>query len=117
MTRTAHGSSGGGARSPRRRLPIGIQTFREIREEDCYYVDKTAWLRRLTAEDKHYFLSRPRRFGKSLLVDTLKELFGAHCLAGGRTSYHHGTGRARWWGETDSHRRGSPPPGTTGPPA
>ena len=59
----------------RRRLPIGIQTFRKIREEDCYYVDKTAYIRRLLDEGTHYFLSRPRRFGKSLFLDTLKELF------------------------------------------
>ena len=59
----------------KRRLPIGIQTFREIREENCYYVDKTAYMRRLIDEGKHYFLSRPRRFGKSLFLDTLKELF------------------------------------------
>ena len=59
----------------RRKLPIGIQTFREIREEGCYYVDKTAYAGRLIEEGKHYFLSRPRRFGKSLFVDTLKELF------------------------------------------
>ena len=59
----------------KRRLPIGIQTFREIREEHCYYVDKTAYIRRLLDEGKHYFLSRPRRFGKSLFLDTLKELF------------------------------------------
>ena len=59
----------------RRRLPIGIQTFREIRERDCYYVDKTAYIGRLLDEGKHYFLSRPRRFGKSLFLDTLKELF------------------------------------------
>ena len=59
----------------RRRLPIGIQTFREIREEDCYYVDKTPLVHRLVSERKHYFLSRPRRFGKSLLLDTIKELF------------------------------------------
>ena len=52
-----------------------MQTFRELREEDCYYVDKTAYIARLLDEGKHYFLSRPRRFGKSLLVDTLKELF------------------------------------------
>ena len=38
----------------RRRLPIGIQTFREIREEGCYYVDKTAYIRRLFDEGKHY---------------------------------------------------------------
>ena len=59
----------------RRRLPIGIQTFRELREESYYYVDKTAYMRRLADEGKHYFLSRPRRFGKSLFLDTLKELF------------------------------------------
>ncbi len=59
----------------RRRLPIGIQTFRELREQDCYYVDKTGYIERLLLEGKHYFLSRPRRFGKSLFLDTLKELF------------------------------------------
>ena len=59
----------------RRRLPIGMQTLREIRERDCYYVDKTAYIGRLLDEGKHYFLSRPRRFGKSLFLDTCKELF------------------------------------------
>ena len=59
----------------RRKLPIGIQTFREVREDGCYYVDKTAYIRRLLGDGKHYFLSRPRRFGKSLFLDTLKELF------------------------------------------
>ena len=59
----------------RRRLPIGIQTFRKIREGDYYCVDKTAYLAPLVDEGKHYVLSRPRRFGKSLLLDTLKELF------------------------------------------
>ena len=59
----------------RRRLPIGMQTFRELRERDCYYVDKTAYIERLLDEGTHYFLSRPRRFGKSLFLDTLKECF------------------------------------------
>ena len=59
----------------RRKLPIGIQTFRKLREQDCYYVDKTAYVDRLLHEDTHYFLSRPRRFGKSLFLDTLKEVF------------------------------------------
>jgi len=59
----------------KRKLPIGIQTFREIREDDCYYVDKTGYARQLAERGKHYFLSRPRRFGKSLFLDTLKELF------------------------------------------
>ena len=58
-----------------RKLPIGIQTFRTIREEGCYYVDKTAFIDSLLNEGKHYFLSRPRRFGKSLFLDTLKEFF------------------------------------------
>ena len=55
--------------------PSASQTFRELREEGCYYVDKTAYIRRLLDEGKHYFLSRPRRFGKSLFLDTCKELF------------------------------------------
>ncbi len=60
----------------KRKLPIGIQTFRQIREEGYYYVDKTAYARRIEDDaGKHYFLSRPRRFGKSLFVDTLKELY------------------------------------------
>ncbi len=59
----------------RRRLPIGIQTFRKIREDDAYYVDKTSYIERLLKDGTHHFLSRPRRFGKSLFLDTLKELF------------------------------------------
>ena len=58
----------------RRTLPIGMQTLREIRERNCYYVDKTAYVGRLLDEGKHYFLARPRRFGKSLFLDTCKEL-------------------------------------------
>lgn len=60
---------------PRKKLPIGIQNFAKLREENCYYVDKTPFACRLLAEGSYYFLSRPRRFGKSLFVDTLKELF------------------------------------------
>ena len=59
---------------PRRKLPIGLQSFRKIREEHCYYVDKTTYIRRLLDDGTHYFLSRPRRFGKSLFLDTCKEL-------------------------------------------
>ena len=59
----------------RRMLPIGIQNFREVRENDGYYVDKTPYVEALLRGGKHYFLSRPRRFGKSLFLDTLKELF------------------------------------------
>ena len=59
----------------RLKLPVGIQNLREIREEGHYYVDKTPHILRLAEGGKHYFLSRPRRFGKSLLLDTAKELF------------------------------------------
>ncbi len=58
------------------RLPIGIQTFRKIREgREYYYVDKTPWIVALIDQGSHFLLSRPRRFGKSLFLDTLKELF------------------------------------------
>ncbi|MDX8393375.1 MAG: AAA family ATPase, partial [Mariprofundales bacterium] len=59
----------------RKKLPIGIQTFSEIIQNDYCYVDKTGLINRLTISGKYYFLSRPRRFGKSLLVSTLKSLF------------------------------------------
>jgi hypothetical protein len=59
----------------RRKLPIGVQTFAQIISEDYYYVDKTPLAHRLIEKGKYYFLSRPRRFGKSLFLDTLKELF------------------------------------------
>ena len=62
----------------RRQLPIGIQTFAKIREADHYYVDKTGFIRRLIDEGSQYFLSRPRRFGKSLLIDTIAELFAGN---------------------------------------
>ncbi|MDE0268117.1 MAG: ATP-binding protein [Acidimicrobiaceae bacterium] len=65
----------GQGRGGGRRLPIGVQTFREIRESGCYYVDKTPFIERLADGGKCFFLSRPRRFGKSLFVDTLKEAF------------------------------------------
>ena len=59
----------------RKGLPIGVQDFETIRSGDFYYVDKTPLIRRLVDGGRHYFLSRPRRFGKSLLVDTIKALF------------------------------------------
>ncbi len=57
------------------KLPIGEASFPEIRKQNCYYVDKTPHIQQLTDEGKYWFLSRPRRFGKSLLISTLKELF------------------------------------------
>jgi hypothetical protein len=58
-----------------KRLPIGIQNIREILEEGYLYVDKTKYIYRLITENKYIFLSRPRRFGKSLLISTIGEIF------------------------------------------
>lgn len=64
------------------KYPIGIQNFESLRNDGYVYVDKTALIYRLVNEGRYYFLSRPRRFGKSLLISTLdaylsgkKELF------------------------------------------
>ena len=57
------------------KYPIGIQSFAQIREDGYVYVDKTALIHNLVTTGKIYFLSRPRRFGKSLLVSTLKNYF------------------------------------------
>ncbi|MEQ8706992.1 MAG: AAA family ATPase [Phaeodactylibacter sp.] len=57
------------------KYPIGIQSFREIREGGYVYVDKTRQIHDLVSEGKYFFLSRPRRFGKSLLLSTLYELY------------------------------------------
>ena len=59
----------------RKKLPIGIQTFSKLRETNCVYVDKTQVALRLIENGSYYFLSRPRRFGKSLFLDTLREIF------------------------------------------
>ena len=60
----------------RQLYPIGIQTFSEIREKNYLYVDKTRYIYRMTHSDSKYiFLSRPRRFGKSLLTSTLHIYF------------------------------------------
>ena len=58
-----------------KKYPIGIQDFRKLREEGFIYVDKTEILHHLISSGGYYFLSRPRRFGKSMLVSTLKEIF------------------------------------------
>ena len=58
-----------------RYLPIGIQDFEDLRRRGCIYVDKTALVYKLATEGKPYFLSRPRRFGKSLLLSTLEAYF------------------------------------------
>ena len=58
-----------------RKLPIGIQSFEDLRRNNYLYVDKTELIYQLTTGGKTYFLSRPRRFGKSLLMSTLEAYF------------------------------------------
>jgi Predicted AAA-ATPase/PD-(D/E)XK nuclease superfamily len=56
-------------------LPIGVQSLPQIRAKNCVYVDKTQLVHQLVTTGTYYFFSRPRRFGKSLLISTLKELY------------------------------------------
>lgn len=74
------------------KYPLGIQTFAHIREDDYVYVDKTQLIYELITTGKSFFLSRPRRFGKSLLISTLESLFCGdkalfEGLAIGKTNY------------------------------
>ncbi|MEN3014445.1 MAG: AAA family ATPase, partial [bacterium] len=58
-----------------KKLPIGVSSFEKIRTDNYYYVDKTHFIRKLIDQGSYYFLSRPRRFGKSLFLDTIKCAF------------------------------------------
>ena len=61
-----------------KKLPIGIQDFRTIIEDGYKYIDKTSYIHQLITSGKFYFLSRPRRFGKSLTITTLQELYSGN---------------------------------------
>ena len=58
-----------------KRLPVGIQTYSKLVEQDCLYIDKTEYIWKMMKVSNYIFLSRPRRFGKSLLVSTLQAYF------------------------------------------
>lgn len=58
-----------------RKLPIGIQSFEDLRKRDYLYIDKTCLIYQIATSGKTYFLSRPRRFGKSLLISTIEAYF------------------------------------------
>jgi len=58
-----------------KKLPIGISDFKELINGNYIYVDKTEYIYKLINSGKYYFLSRPRRFGKSLLISTIRYLF------------------------------------------
>ncbi len=78
-------------------LPIGIGNISTIREDNFHYVDKTHLIHQLIREGRHYFLSRPRRFGKSLLINTLKNLFE------GREELFQGLAIHSQWNWSDRH--------------
>ncbi|MCI5224003.1 MAG: AAA family ATPase, partial [Candidatus Electrothrix sp. AR4] len=61
-----------------KKLGLGIQELSEFKKNDLIYVDKTELIYKLIDDGKYYFLSRPRRFGKSLLVSTMNELFSGN---------------------------------------
>lgn len=58
-----------------KQYPIGIQNFESLIKDGYYYVDKTRMVYKLITEGRYYFLSRPRRFGKSLLISTIQAFF------------------------------------------
>ena len=86
-----------------RKLPIGVQSFKVLRNDRYLYVDKTEYLFRLVQSGRVYFLSRPRRFGKSLFLSTLaayflgqKELFKGLYLEQAEKVQASYEGRAAW---------------------
>ena len=86
-----------------RKLPVGIQSFKDLREKHFLYVDKTAYIAQLSQASKVFFLSRPRRFGKSLFLSTLaayflgqKELFKGLYLEKAEEEQAIQEGRAAW---------------------
>jgi len=58
-----------------KKLPIGVQSFEIMRSDAYYYVDKTPIIKQMVDQGRYFFLSRPRRFGKSLFLDTLNQAF------------------------------------------
>ena len=77
----------------KRRLPIGMQTFRELREQDCYYVDKTAYIERMLQEGKHYFLLALRPVVAGGKPACCREVLGVHSQA----SQRHPVVRLSFW--------------------
>ena len=59
----------------RKRIPYGMQNFEDIRERDCYYVDKTSFIEDIEDSNMYFFYIRPRRFGKSLTLSMLEHYY------------------------------------------
>ena len=58
-----------------KKLPLTIQTFSKLRDNDCVYIDKTELIHQLLMGSRNYFFARPRRFGKSMTLSTLKSIY------------------------------------------
>ena len=71
----------------RRKLPVGIQSFENIRTDNYAYVDKTEYIWKLLSTGKSFFLSRPRRFGKSLFASTLESYFSGKRICSKDSTY------------------------------
>jgi len=80
-----------------RELPIGVQDFVAMRQDNLLYVDKTARLQELVTSGRRYFLSRPRRFGKSLTLSTLDAMFS------GKVELFNGLAAEKWVAEQSKH--------------
>ena len=78
-------------------LPIGVQDFLAMRQDNLLYVDKTARLQELVTSGRRYFLSRPRRFGKSLTLSTLDAMFS------GKIELFKGLAAEKWVTEQAEH--------------
>ena len=59
----------------RKRIPYGMMNFVDVREDDCYFVDRTVFIPALEAANKFFFFIRPRRFGKSLTISMLRHYY------------------------------------------
>ena len=59
----------------RKRIPYGMMNFVSVRQDDCYYVDKTDFIAQIEESNKFFFYIRPRRFGKSLTLSMLKQYY------------------------------------------
>jgi hypothetical protein len=65
----------------RKRIPYGMTNFEDLRTDDCYFVDKTAYIEQIEWANKFFFFIRPRRFGKTLLISMLQKYYDVNCAA------------------------------------
>jgi hypothetical protein len=92
------------------KYPVGIQDFRKLREGGYVYVDKTEYICPILEAGKYYLLTRPRRFGKSLLLSAINELYsGSRELFSGLWAEDHWDWEGKWSEATSRFRKSSRP--------